>query len=208
MIIHFLFGGSTMARDDKRELLLQATLELVATHGFHGAPCAAIAEQAGVAAGTIYRYFENKDVLIGALYAELEGRITARLMDGYVAARPIRDRFIHLAAGILDYFITHPLEFKYIEQFHNSPYGTDFRRDKLLGNTESADSGCKCDIYKQLFTEGVTSQVIKDLPMPVLFDLAFGPIVSVARNHILGFIQLDDGLVNKIAEACWDSLRR
>jgi AcrR family transcriptional regulator len=197
-----------MARDDKRELLLQATLELVAKHGFHGAPCAAIAEQAGVAAGTIYRYFENKDVLIVELYTELEGRITTRLMEGYIADRPISNRFMYLAMGVLDYFITHPLEFKYIEQFHNSPYGTDFRRDKLLGNTESNDSGCKCDIYKRLFTEGVELQVIKDLPMPVLFDLAFGPIVSVARNHILGFIQLDDVLINKIAEACWDSLKR
>ena len=197
-----------MAKDDKRELLLQATLELVAKQGFHGAPCAAIAEQARVAAGTIYRYFENKDVLIVALYTELEGRITARLMDGYVADRPISDRFMHLAMGVLDYFITHPLEFKYIEQFHNSPYGTDFRRDKLLGNTESGDSNCKCDIYKQLFTEGVELQVIKNLPMPVLFDLAFGPIVSVARNHILGFIQLDNLLIQQIAKACWDSLKR
>ena len=197
-----------MARDDKRELLLQATLELVAKQGFHGAPCAAIAEQAGVAAGTIYRYFENKDVLIVALYTELEGRITTRLMDGYVADRPISDRFMHLAMGVLDYFITHPLEFKYIEQFHNSPYGTDFRRDKLLGNTESNDSSCKCDIYKQLFTEGVELQVIKNLPMPVLFDLSFGPILSVARNHILGFIQLDDLLIQQIAKACWDSLKR
>ncbi len=197
-----------MARDDKRELLLQATLELVAKQGFHGAPCAAIAEQAGVAAGTIYRYFENKDVLIVALYTELEGRITTRLMEGYVADRPISDRFMHLAIGVLDYFITHPLEFKYIEQFHNSPYGTDFRRDKLLGNMEGNDSGSKCDIYKQLFTEGVELQVIKNLPMPVLFDLAFGPIVSVARNHILGFIQLDDLLVQQIAKACWDSLKR
>lgn len=197
-----------MARDDKRELLLQATLELVAKQGFHGAPCAAIAEQAGVAAGTIYRYFENKDVLIVALYTELEGRITTRLMEGYVADRPISDRFMHLAIGVLDYFITHPLEFKYIEQFHNSPYGTDFRRDKLLGNMEGNDSGSKCDIYKQLFTEGVELQVIKNLPMPVLFDLAFGPIVSVARNHILGFIHLDDLLVQQIAKACWDSLER
>jgi AcrR family transcriptional regulator len=199
---------AVMSKEDKREAILRATLELVAAQGFHDAPCSLIAERAGVAAGTIYRYFENKDVLISALYIELEGRITTRLMEGYVAGRPISDRFMHLVIGILDYFITHPMEFKYIEQFHNSPYGTDFRRDKLLGNTESNDSSCKCDIYKRLFTEGVELQVIKDLPMPVLFDLAFGPIISVARNHILGFIQLDDVLINQIAEACWDSLKR
>lgn len=199
---------AVMSKEDKREAILRATLELVAAQGFHDAPCSLIAERARVAAGTIYRYFENKDMLIAELYAELEGRITSVLMEGYVAERPIRDRFIHLAIGILRYFICNPLEFKYIEQFHNSPYGTDFRRDKLLGNTESNDSSCKCDIYKLLFTEGLEKQVIKVLPMPVLFDLAFGPIVLVARSHILGFIQLDDCLINQIAEACWDSLKR
>lgn len=197
-----------MAKEDKRELLLQATLELVAKQGFHGAPCAAIADQAGVAAGTIYRYFENKDMLILELYAEIESRITAVLMEGYVPDRPVRDRFLHLAIGILEYFISHPLEFKYIEQFHNSPYGTEFRRDKMLSNTESNDPARRCDIYKQLFLEGLELRVIKDLPMPLLFDLAFGPIISVARNHILGFVQLNDTLTHQIAEACWDSLKR
>ena len=197
-----------MGKEDKRDAILRATLELVAAQGFHDAPCALIAERAGVASGTIYRYFENKDLLILALYAELEGRITSCLLEGYRADQPIRERFIHLIRGILGYFISNPLEFKYIEQFHNSPYGTAVRRDKLLGNTDSSDSSCKCDIYKQLFSEGVELQVIKNLPMAVLFDLAFGPIISVARNHILGFVQLDERLMQQIAEACWDSLRQ
>lgn len=205
---HSFFGGRRMVKEDKREAILQATLELVAEYGFHDAPCSSIADRAGVAAGTIYRYFESKDVLIVELCAELEGRITTALMSGYKANQPIRDRFLHLAIGILKYFITHSLEFKYIEQFHNSPYGTAHRRDNLLGNSESSDTVRKCDIYKQLFTEGLELQVIKDLPMPLLFDLAFGPIVSVSRNHILGFIKLDEELIRQIAEACWDSLKR
>ena len=57
-----------MAKTDKREDILRAALELIAEHGFHGAPMAMIAERAGVGAGTIYRYFENKDVLIAELY--------------------------------------------------------------------------------------------------------------------------------------------
>lgn len=197
-----------MSRDDKREAILQATLELVAENGFHDAPCSLIAVRAGVAAGTIYRYFESKDALILELYTVLEGRITAALMEGYTQGGPIQERFIHLAGGILEYFISHPLEFKYIEQFHNSPFGTAFRRDKLLGNTDTADSSRRCDIYKQLFNEGLAQRAIKDLPLPLLFDLAFGPIISVARNHILGFVQIDQTLINRIADACWDSLKQ
>lgn len=191
-----------MSKEDKREAILQATLELVAEHGFHDAPCSMIAERAGVAAGTIYRYFDNKDELINALYLELEAKITAALLEGYAAGKPVRERFIHLATGLLKFFISSPLEFRYIEQFHNSPYGAAFRRDRMLGQAED------CGVYGELFKQGVEQKVIKDLPLVILFDLAFGPILSVSRNHILGFLQLDDNLLQQIAEACWDSLKR
>lgn len=191
-----------MSKEDKREAILHATLELVAEHGFHDAPCSLIAERAGVAAGTIYRYFENKDVLINSLYLELETLLNASLLEGYATEQPIRERFIHLATRILAFFISSPLEFKFIEQYHNSPYGVAFRRDRILGHPD------KKSLYLALFTQGVELGIIKDLPLVVLCDLAFGPIVSVARNHILGFIQLDQVLISQIVEACWDSLKR
>ncbi len=191
-----------MSKEDKREAILQATLELVAEHGFHDAPCSLIAERAGVAAGTIYRYFESKELLINALYLELEGKIYAVLLNGYEEENTIEERFFHLATGLLRFFISSPLEFKYVEQFHNSPFGVAFRRDRVLGNTNG------CDIYRTLFEQGVEQGNLKELPLVLLFDLAFGPIVSVARNHILGFITLDDKLVNKVVSACWDSLKR
>lgn len=193
-----------MSKEDKREAILQATLELVAEKGFHDAPCSLIAERAGVAAGTIYRYFENKDVLINELYQGLEAKINAALLEGYTLEMPFRERFIHLVGGLLRFFITHPEEFRYIEQFHNSPYGVAFRRDRMLGQAENEGCGIYCDLFKQ----GVAQQVIKDLPLVLLFDLAFGPTISVARNHILGFIQLDDELIRLLAEACWDAMKR
>jgi hypothetical protein len=33
------------------------------------------------------------------------------------------------------------------------------------------------------------------LPLVILFALAFGPLLAVARDHILGFISLDDALI-------------
>lgn len=197
-----------MAKEDKREAILQATLELVTEHGFHDAPCSLIAKQAGVAAGTIYRYFDNKDVLINELFFALEQRITQALLEGYAAQGPLRQRFIHLVTGILTYFISHPLEFRYIEQFHNSPYGAKIRRDRLLGTDSDEIANNGCALYRQLFIQGIEQEVIKDFPLPIIFDLAFGPIVSVARNHILGFIQLDQVLLEQVAAACWDGLKR
>lgn len=191
-----------MSKMEKRDEIVRAALELIAENGFHGAPMAMIADKAGVGAGTIYRYFENKDVLINELYRELEQRLYDVLMEGYSPEKPVRERFIHLGTTILRYCITNPLDFRYLEQFHNSPYGVVHRRDKLFGNSNQKD------IYRELFEEGVARQVIKQLPLVVLFALAFGPLITVARDHILGFVGLDDRLITQTIEACWDGLKR
>jgi AcrR family transcriptional regulator len=44
-----------MKKPDKRDIVIQAALELIAEKGFHGAPMSMIAEKSGVAVGTIYR---------------------------------------------------------------------------------------------------------------------------------------------------------
>lgn len=191
-----------MAKPDKRTEILRAALELIAEQGFHGAPMAMIAEKAGVAAGTIYCYFKSRDDLIQELYQEIEGRITVFLQDGYEAEHTIKDRFLHLGTGLLKFFIAHPLDFSYLEQFHNSPYGAAFRRDKCLGETDNKD------IYKVLFEQGVRQRAIQDLPLIVLVALTFGPLIAIMRDHVLGFVTLDDSLIEKIVASCWDALKQ
>jgi len=192
-----------MIKPDKREEIVHAALELIAENGFHGAPMAMIAERANVAAGTIYRYFENKDVLINDLYADIEKNILVALQEGYSVEKPFRERFLHLGTELLHHFIRNPLVFRYLEQFHNSPYGVEFRRDKILGTTSSG-----CNVFRELFELGITQQILKDLPLVILFALFFGPVLSVARDHILGFVELDEALIHRTIEACWDGIKR
>jgi TetR/AcrR family transcriptional regulator, repressor of fatR-cypB operon len=191
-----------MTKPDKRDEIVRSALELIAEHGFHGAPMAMIAEQAGVGAGTIYRYFENKDVLIKELYRELEEKMYPCILEGYAVEAPLRMRFLHLGTALLRYFIEHPLHFRYLEQFHNSPYGVAFRRDKILGKAGG------CDVFRELFEQGAAQQVVKEFPLVILFALAFGPLLTVARDHILGFVQLDETMIKRTIEACWDGVRR
>jgi AcrR family transcriptional regulator len=191
-----------MKTSDKRADVMQAALGLIAEQGFHGAPMAEIAEKAGVAAGTIYRYFESKDVLITELHRELEDRIMASLQEGFPSGRPLRERFLYLNQRLLQYFIEHPLHFRYMEQYFNSPFGITMHRDRLLGKSGNND------ILKVIFEEGISQQILKDLPVVVLFSLAFGPMIIMMRDHILGFITLDDKLIRQITEACWDAIKR
>ncbi len=197
-----MLGGPNLSKLDKRDEVVKAALELIAEHGFHGAPMAMIANRAGVGAGTIYRYFENKEVLIAELYRDLEERLFPVILEKYDQEKPIREKFMHLGTALLRYFIENPLDFRYLEQFHNSPFGVEHRRDKILGEKEG------CDIFRDLFEDGISQQVLKELPLVILFALAFGPILAVARDHILGFVTLDEGLIIATIEACWDGIRR
>lgn len=191
-----------MVVSEKRHEILHAALELIAEQGFHGAPIAAIAERAGVGAGTIYRYFATKDVLITDLFQELHDKIHTGLMEGYKADNSLRERFIHVGTELLRYFIANPLEFRFLEQYLNSPYGVAFRRDRILGK------GGWRDLYRQLLEEGGAQRIVKDLPLVVLLALAIGPLLTLARDHILGFVELDESLIVRTVQACWDGIKR
>lgn len=191
-----------MKNTDKREEIMRAALELIAEHGFHGAPMAMVADRAGVGAGTIYRYFENKDSLIAEIFNELEKKVVESLMHGYSRDRSLRERFIYLSTMIIRYFVANAIHFRFIEQYINSPYGVSLRRERLLGEARDID------LFRHLLQEGIDRQALKDLPLPLHFALAFGPILSLLRDHVLGFVELDDALIQKAAEACWDGVRR
>ncbi len=204
MNVHSYTGWRFVERSGKRDEIIRAALGLIAEHGFHGAPMAMIAEKADVGAGTIYRYFESKDELVAALYRELEGEIVAFVLAGYGADRPLRERFVHIGTSLLRYYVEHPLEFKFMEQFRNSPYGVAMRMDKLFGRQAAEE---KTNMFKELLDEAIASQVIKGLPLPVLSALFFGPLFDILRDHILGYVRLDGSLMEKTVAACWDSLK-
>ena len=52
----------------RREAILRAAIRTFARHGFFNAQVADIARAAGIAAGTVYLYFENKDDLLVSIF--------------------------------------------------------------------------------------------------------------------------------------------
>jgi AcrR family transcriptional regulator len=190
-----------MSKPEKRDEIIRAAMELIAEHGFHGAPMALVAERAGVATGTIYCYFESKDVLIRETHACLERQILTALTEDFPAEQSARERFLHIGRKLVEYFIASPMEFRFIEQFHNSPYGVAHRREKLFSKKEK-------NIIFKLFEEALEQRMVKDLPLSILCALMFGPLVDVCRDHILEFIALDEALIERTVAACWDGVKR
>ncbi|WP_244668300.1 TetR/AcrR family transcriptional regulator [Bacillus sp. NTK074B] len=55
---------------NKRDSIVESSLILFAERGYDATTIPMIATSAGVGAGTIYRYFENKEVLGNTLFKE------------------------------------------------------------------------------------------------------------------------------------------
>ena len=49
-----------MVKEDKYELIINSAIELLQTENYQNMKTATIAKGAGIAEGTIYRYFKNK----------------------------------------------------------------------------------------------------------------------------------------------------
>lgn len=190
-----------MKDSEKREAIVQAALKLIAVHGFHGAPMSMIADMAGVGTGTIYVYFENKETLISAVYRYVENEIMGNVQASYSMSLPFRERFLYLSTVVLKYLTRNPIPCLFLEQFLSSPYGIRVKK-RFLGTAG------EFDFFRMFFQEGISGGQLKDLPLPVHVALAFGPVISLCRDHIMGHVTLDDSLILKSAEACWDAIQQ
>ena len=72
----------------KRDAILRAATDVFASRGFFNAQVADVARAAGVAAGTVYLYFRNKDDLLVSIF---ERTMREALAEGLVAVADVRD---------------------------------------------------------------------------------------------------------------------
>jgi TetR/AcrR family fatty acid metabolism transcriptional regulator len=86
---------SAAARADRRDAILRAATDVFAGRGFFNAQVADVARAAGVAAGTVYLYFDGKDDLLISIF---ERTMRDAIAEGRAAVAPIRDPIEQLRA--------------------------------------------------------------------------------------------------------------
>jgi AcrR family transcriptional regulator len=183
-------------------MILQAALELIAEHGFHGAPMALVAKRAGVSAGIIYHYFASKDELIHALYQRVEADFSRALLAGDPQSLPLADAFRRIWLNGYRFYRDNPHEARFFEQYKHSPfYHTPVTADEALKDDGFA-------FLLKLFAADPAERPIKDLPFDVIYELTLGVAARVALNHSAGAAELDDQLLERIAMACWQAIER
>lgn len=107
---------------DKREAILDAALDLFVSRGFHGTAVPEVAERAGVGAGTIYRYFASKEVLVNELYRHWKGEMSKLVLDRFPLDVAAREQFHALWSRMVRFVEENPKAFWFLEVHHHADY--------------------------------------------------------------------------------------
>ena len=66
-------------QEERRRQILDAAVRAFAEKGYHACRVSDIAEEAGVAYGLVYHYFESKDAVLEAVFREMWGRMVGAI---------------------------------------------------------------------------------------------------------------------------------
>lgn len=188
-----------MSTSDKRELILDAALELFAERGFHGTVVPAIAERAGVGAGTLYRYFAGKDEIVNVLYRHWKGEFGAILEEELAAEGTVPARFSRFLDRAFDFCIAHPAAARFLETHHHQDYLDEESREASLAAMAPA---------LRFFEEAQAGGYARSAPPCVLAALVWGGFIGVVRT--IWAAQVPDGpeLRRLTTRSLWDAVRQ
>jgi len=86
---------------DRRRQILAAAVKVFAEKGFHEARVGDIAEEAGIAYGLVYHYFDSKEALLETIFRTTWGEMLARVEEVEAAGVPAPEAVRQVTALLL-----------------------------------------------------------------------------------------------------------
>lgn len=127
-----------------RAAMMDAAEELIARHGLHDAALVQIAKRAGVAVGTLYNYFADRDELIRRLFETRRATLRPRLQAAMAAGDDLafEPRLRGFVRGVLASFDSHRTFIKVaIENEHLKIPASTIQQDLLDGAVRLVAAG-------------------------------------------------------------------
>jgi len=94
---------------DKRRMILDAAVTVFARQGFHHCRVSDVADEAGVAYGLVYHYFDSKEEILNELFLERwQIMLDAIAEIDSNTNVPARDKLLQVAAFIIDSYRNEP----------------------------------------------------------------------------------------------------
>ena len=167
---------------DKRRAILDAAVRVFANQGFHACRVSDIADEAGVAYGLVYHYFDSKDEVLNTLFLE-RWRVmlqTIREVDGEDI--PVRDKLEAIASFIVESYRHDPDLMKVI-------IVEVTRAANSFGQTHIGEIGAAYELIAEIVSEAQREGVFRaDIEARFAAMTFYGAIEQLLTGWIFGLL--------------------
>lgn len=185
--------------DEKRERYLQAALKLFAKNGVQNTSTAAIAREAGTAAGTLFLYFPTKQDLINALIWDIGKDHSAYIHSLLQTEIDAKTTFEVIFMGSVRWFLDHLDAYLYDQEV---------RHARLVDENVVRESEQFLGYYFTAIQRGLSEGSIKSYPMDVIGNMLYhGMAAVIEMTRDLKDKELVESYLNMGFEIFWNGIK-
>ena len=155
---------------DKREHFLNAALKLFVANGVQNTSTAAIAKEAGTAAGTLFLYFPTKQDLIHELVLKIVREQSDTIKTLLEPSLSVRETFFTIWSGSIRWFLENRDAYEYNQQIRDSG---------LVAEAIVQESGKFLNYFFDAIQKGLKEGALKPYPVEMIGGILYQDIVAV-----------------------------
>ena len=179
----------TASREEKFQKILDAAIEAFAESGYYQCQVSKIARLAGVADGTIYLYFKNKEEILIRLFQERMGDFIDRIRTELADCQTTKKRLRTIIS-------TH---FSYMENNRSLAVVTQLELRQPNPSLRAAISGPLREYFRlieEVIQEGIDRQEVAPVNLRVARQVIFGTLDEATTDWLLA--RADRSLMNDV----------
>ncbi|GFO62677.1 MULTISPECIES: TetR/AcrR family transcriptional regulator [Geomonas] len=181
--------------EDKQKAILNAAVLEIAEHGV-SAPTARIAKIAGVAEGSLFTYFSNKDELLNHLYLYLKEELRESMMSDYPKAETVKNRIKHAWEKYVAWGIKNPSKRIVLAKLGMS--------NRVSEQTKALGLDAFSDVVKMI-QESTANGLLRDYPFDFVCAI-MGSLADTSMDFIVGEPAKAEYYTNAGFEAFWNAV--
>ncbi|AXI09629.1 TetR family transcriptional regulator [Oceanobacillus sp. 143] len=163
----------------KYNQIIEAAVKVIAENGYHGSQVSKIAKAAGVADGTIYLYFKNKEDILVTVFKEKMGQF----IEEIALATSMQENAEKKLFTLID------LHIRQLEKNHDLAIVTQLelrQSNYTLRRQINAVLKPYLTMIDVIIGEGIeTKQFREDINVPLMRQMIFGTLDEIVTNWVM-----------------------
>lgn len=170
----------------KYNQIMEAAIKVIAENGFHGAQVSKVAKEAGVAEGTIYLYFKNKEDILISIFTEKMGQYVQEVIKETSKKQNAKEKLYTLIEMHFKQFMNnHHLAVVTQLELRQSNYDLRLKINKNILKPH-------VDVIDKIIVEGIEEGVFKsNINIRLMRQMIFGTLDDIVTNWVMNNLKYD-----------------